>query len=335
MCAFALSVLQAPWEVRTPINAFDERPVFSTQTIFAPPWDPPNISLGGEARILWSSLVLTWAAMALIYYILLKLLTPMSQPDLAQHGLEAEFVDEKIISCPICGFRNRTLSNTETRSYRCQHCHSRFHNPEIRPPSVQWHWRWLKLVLVAIAVCFCIFALLMREIQQTVSTPIQSSPQKIQGAHKRVNEIDEFEAAFDRQLAESRAPQKRSLPNGTFIHRLDIMGTGVLEIENGTARDAVLKIVDMLSDRAICSFYVSHNHSFRETQMPDRTCRLIFALGVDWDKVAGRFMGEQSFAEFDQNLDFSAYSEYRLTLHKVVSGNAKTHQLKEADFLKY
>jgi len=142
-------------------------------------------------------------------------------------------------------------------------------------------------------------------------------------------------------------PMARSLTNGAIIIELSKHGDGTLNIENGTKRDAVVKLVDDTLDKAVVGFYVRAGQTATVEEIPDGLFRVLFALGTDWNAVERTFTRDKAFSEFDKKLDFTTTERtegarvttestiFTLTLHGVPEGNVRTSGIEEKEFLKY
>jgi hypothetical protein len=138
------------------------------------------------------------------------------------------------------------------------------------------------------------------------------------------------------------AAQSRSLPSDPiFISQA--MGGGSLEVSNGTNRDAHVKFVEPLSRKLVAAFHVKSNSTFTVNQIPDGTYRVIFALGKNWNPKTQSFTQSKSFAKFDKPLNYTTmqlgnrirYRAFRITLHPVPSGKARTSSVNEQEFKRY
>lgn len=133
----------------------------------------------------------------------------------------------------------------------------------------------------------------------------------------------------------------RSLPNGQIIYSLNLPGDGNLTVVNGTASDAVIKLV---SSRGYYLFYVKANNSFQLPSVLDGYYSVKYESGNDWD--GNGFTRNLICNQFDEPLNFvttrtasngGAYvqsTEFTLTLHKIKDGNATTTPISVADFMK-
>jgi hypothetical protein len=184
--------------------------------------------------------------------------------------------------------------------------------------------------------------------------PSSSEPQAPQvqpfqafAAHSPSRQFDHGNIITARPSSAPAARPPRRLENGTIITQLSSSGNGTLTIDNGTERDAVVKVRDERTETAVVAFYVCSGQTATIEHMPDGYFRLIFGSGSDWDSTAGKFKRDRLFTKFDKELNFVTtrralgdeiyyeYSIFTLTLHPVVYGNAKTTSIGEKEFLKY
>lgn len=149
----------------------------------------------------------------------------------------------------------------------------------------------------------------------------------------------------DEKLAELKYSLKpRTPPSGTILKRFLYAGQGVLNVHNGTDRDALIKLRDVLSTSTSCSFFVKHRESATLNSVPDGDYEVLFASGTDWDGEA--FQSEESFSKFVSPMTFktsvridgqyerTTYSDNSLTLHTVPHGNARTKSVSKAEFMR-
>ncbi|MFB2877787.1 hypothetical protein ACE1CC_13110 [Aerosakkonemataceae cyanobacterium BLCC-F46] len=137
----------------------------------------------------------------------------------------------------------------------------------------------------------------------------------------------------------SRSPI--SLPNGTnIIPPQNLEGYGVLTVDNGTDRDAVVKLIDRNSGDTLRFVYVQAKHQVTIENIPPGNCTFRFSTGTDWDRQTSKFLQNPSFSEFIQPLDFQRiqtkdgekWRTYKVTLHPIFAGNAQTKPIGERDF---
>lgn len=136
-----------------------------------------------------------------------------------------------------------------------------------------------------------------------------------------------------------------ALPNGAEIKPpADPMGRGVLIIQNGNERDAVAKLIDSSSHQLCRWVYVRAGHETTLRDIGPSTYLLRFALGIDWDRHARRFLRDKSYTRFLNPLEFTEtsttqdgsieteFTEHRVTLHPTPEGRAKTESIDERAF---
>lgn len=131
------------------------------------------------------------------------------------------------------------------------------------------------------------------------------------------------------------------LANGThIIPPADTSGLGKLKIENGTTRDAAVKLVDSVSGKTLRFVYVRAGNEVNVENISPCTCTLKFSMGTDWDQASQKFLRDPSFSKFSEPLNYKEitegsgvkWMEYRVTLHPVPQGRARTKQIDESDF---
>ena len=240
--------------------------------------------------------------------------------------IDVECVDTQIVVCEKCRSKNRIRLSSQ-HQYRCGNCHHPIRVKEqvttAAPPKKS------KLTFSpkqSVIICVVASAIIIFWI---------------------IKATEEHEGSANSPAYAAPAPQyyRRSLPSGTVLRQLYSHGRGQLTIDNGTDRDAVVKLIGFNSQFAACSFYVQANTSHILSGVPDGSFSAIYSLGEDWD--GNRFTRNQSFGKYDKPLDFltrtvtdenyvhTYYSTFSLTLHKVFNGNATTHTISEAEFNKF
>lgn len=115
-------------------------------------------------------------------------------------------------------------------------------------------------------------------------------------------------------------------------------GLGELTIVNGRDLDAVA-VLTTLDRSPVSSVYVPAGDSSTVTGIRDGTYYLYFTLGEDWDGAA-RFTKKARFFRFEDTLTFETtsipggwqHSTFRVTLHPVPEGTARTVPVDEEQF---
>ncbi|MFI7612781.1 hypothetical protein ACIBP6_16285 [Nonomuraea terrae] len=132
--------------------------------------------------------------------------------------------------------------------------------------------------------------------------------------------------------------QTRRLRNGSYISKGTLNGRGSLEINNGGTRDAVVTVVR--GGGKVFSVYVRKKAKFKVAGVRDGSYRIFFTHGVDWDGKAKAFTRDCSFEKFEESVSFKTtytatqirWHDWRITLHAVDGGNARTSPVDPDDF---
>lgn len=124
-------------------------------------------------------------------------------------------------------------------------------------------------------------------------------------------------------------------------------GLGDLTISNGTDTDAIAKLIDLRVGASYREVYIQANSSSTIQNIAIGNYELLFSLGQNYAPSLSKFLTNASYSKFDSNISFTEtkedlgntirtnYDSYRLTLNKVVGGNAATSRISEAEFTKY
>lgn len=124
-------------------------------------------------------------------------------------------------------------------------------------------------------------------------------------------------------------------------------GLGELTISNGTPTDAIAKLIDLSARASYREVYVQANSSTTISNIAVGRYELLFSLGRDYAPSLNKFLTGASYSKFESVITFEEvkersgntittnYDSYRLTLNKVVGGNAPTSRISEAEFTKY
>jgi hypothetical protein len=134
-----------------------------------------------------------------------------------------------------------------------------------------------------------------------------------------------------------------SLPNGTeILKRRRNSGYGKFTVDNGTANDAVVELVDVQTKKAIRAFYIESGKSFTENRIGPGTYSIYFLTGRDWNAQSLQFNRGDEFGLFDQTATFYEqrneetgkveFHEFSITLHPVPGGTAHTSGLDADEF---
>ena len=259
-----------------------------------------------------------------------------------------------IVVCPRCGKQNRLLKRAHEVRYRCGNpqCRESLLVPCQREPSTEAHKR-MRTRRFSLIVAFCgvagIIALgIMLNKEKTTTVQVPAPPQTKPAQRVHLSTVQDQPDMTAPIAIVKPLPPPRFLSNGTVLEALTHYGSGVLEIKNGTARDAVVKLVDKNQCIAVLVVYVRKENEVKVNQVPDGEFCVLFAAGLDWDSQVGGFTREKSFSEFDKTMEFSTRNDtnengeiieytdiYSLTLHRVPKGNITTTKISEKEFLKY
>ncbi|ACZ00155.1 MULTISPECIES: hypothetical protein [Thermomonospora] len=125
--------------------------------------------------------------------------------------------------------------------------------------------------------------------------------------------------------------------NGTFIRSSGLGGRGGLTIDNGSG-DAVVTLVRGGSPRI--SVYVRRGGTYTVRGISDGTYRIYFASGSAWDPKNRSFGRDCRFQRFEESLRFQTvytatqirWSNWRITLHPVLGGQARTRSVDPGAF---
>lgn len=144
-------------------------------------------------------------------------------------------------------------------------------------------------------------------------------------------------------LVETRRPDSGTvMASGSYRS-----GLGYLTISNGTATDAIAKLIDISAGVSYREVYVQAYSSTTISNIAVGDYKLLFSLGQDYAPSLTKFLRNASYSKFDSIITFEEtketigntirtnYDSYSLTLNQVVGGNAATSRISEAEFVKY
>ena len=120
-------------------------------------------------------------------------------------------------------------------------------------------------------------------------------------------------------------------------------GPGKLTVHNGTEHNAICKLIDIRTNKKICSFVVLANTRHGIDGILDGTFRIIFAYGDAIIEGTDRFESPEGFTEFKAPFEFATtrtsfgyqYATFRISLHQVIGGNARTGSISADEYNKY
>jgi hypothetical protein len=140
-------------------------------------------------------------------------------------------------------------------------------------------------------------------------------------------------------------PTCTSVPaNGALLvdHRERKRVGHVLEIDNGTEGDAIIKVRNADTDRTLASFFVTRGSKANLRRIPDGSYRIQYMIGDKLGEDCRKFIGSASANEFPgpQTLttedlgDRIRVATLSYTLYAVPGGNTTPVYLNPADFEK-
>lgn len=132
--------------------------------------------------------------------------------------------------------------------------------------------------------------------------------------------------------------KSRRLGNGSFLRKGTLNGRGSLEIDNGGSRDAVVTAVR--GGSKAFSVYVRRRATFKVKGVRDGSYKIYFTHGSDWEGKTKAFTRDCSFERFEKTVKFKTtftatqirWHDWRITLHAITGGNARTKPVDPDDF---
>ncbi|MBN6056616.1 hypothetical protein JYK22_32110, partial [Nonomuraea sp. RK-328] len=132
--------------------------------------------------------------------------------------------------------------------------------------------------------------------------------------------------------------KNRRLKNGSFVRKGSLTGRSSLQIDNGGSRDSVVTLVK--GGSKVLSVYVRKKAKFKVRGVRDGTYKVYFTHGADWDGKARAFTRQCSFERFQKSVKFKTtftatqirWHDWRITLHAIAGGNARTSDVDPDDF---
>lgn len=145
------------------------------------------------------------------------------------------------------------------------------------------------------------------------------------------------------EKAPEKAPWTPSAPaNGSnIIKPRGVNGHGSLTVKNGTSRNAVVKLSSAHPPYKNFRFvFISSYDEITLKNITPGAYVLKFSTGDYWDKSSQRFLKNASYSRFQNLLYFKEirdddgirFNKFEVTLHPVISGNARTDSINESDF---
>ena len=104
-------------------------------------------------------------------------------------------------------------------------------------------------------------------------------------------------------------------------------GKGQLHINNGTTDDA-FAVLTSSKGTPVASAYIRARESVSMRSIREGDYFLYFSTGKRWDEAQGQFSKPVSYQRFEKPMSFTTtlrgYTVWKVTLHQVVGGNART-----------
>ena len=240
---------------------------------------------------------------------------------MAESVIEAEIVEQHIVSCPRCGRGNRLYKRNAIGIYRCRICRSALPNPfERRPARALFRGRSITYVAAAIGGLL-LLTVIVGNLFQPQSPPMAATTRSPEAAGTILPMNNEI--LFD----------------AFFGH----VSRGELTVDNGTGHHAIAKLISLQSDQKILSFVVGAHQKSVVSGISDGTYRLLFAFGDRIYAGTDRFFASRGFAKFESPMVFTTSSteeamywdRLSVTLHPVFAGNARTSSISQKEFERY
>lgn len=143
------------------------------------------------------------------------------------------------------------------------------------------------------------------------------------------------------QMSPTPTPETFRYANGTnLIRPTNLGGRGILRVSNGTSSDAIAKLVDTVTNKTRRLVYIRASSDATISNIAAGEYVLKFCLGTGYNPSVGKFLYSLTFERFDDTLDFrefetsdrARWSEFEVTLHPVIDGNAHTSSISASDF---
>lgn len=283
--------------------------------------------------------------------------------------IDIEVVPVEIVRCPRCGTRNRLVKQERIAGYRCPACGTMLENPFTRRSifkrrvpsragrdSAELGRKFIGGFVIALAL----FAILQHRDLQPARSLDEGLvvPPKVVAIDSQRSPLASSPSASQQPLfsrprydlpphLETPLPPPRSLENGTILADVINAGHGVLTVDNGTDRDAVIKLIDQTKGETVVAIYVTANSSASVDEIPEGIFTALCGQGVDWDDKTYAFTRKRSFEKFEPDLDFTMklkqsgrqiireYKHVNLGLAPSIGGVMREADISEKAFMEY
>jgi len=232
----------------------------------------------------------------------------------------------KTIRCRACG-RLVTISLAVTGRHATTSQAARPHRP-----------KWLAWVLLAFPAA--LVAVLDVQGQnggvQPASTPLYSPPAST--LEPPIVPEPSVQSALPHDSTPSCGFEPAFRPSsGTPLVTRSTQGLGILTIENGTTADAYALLVSSSSGRRYAAMYLRAGTTAAIRRVAPDTYDLRFQFWDSWLRI-NRFCTSRGSSQFDRPLIFeeipdangTLFSQFRVTLHPVPGGDARTHAIPDS-----
>jgi hypothetical protein len=119
-------------------------------------------------------------------------------------------------------------------------------------------------------------------------------------------------------------------------------GSSKLAINNGTQKEAVIRLVEKATGRTVRFVYIETGKKYTFGNIESGTYLLRFASGYDWVPACRDFLREPDYSEFENSLSFQAVmpsdgqdgytTKYEVSLNEVPLGNARKRNIDRKRF---
>lgn len=237
--------------------------------------------------------------------------------------VEGEVVEERYVVCPRCHRSNRLYERSANGVYRCGACRAALPNPFVAKSSSP------SMRTIGIVAASAIALLVTIVLIAGVASGPQATTNQTNASQLPAPSAPETVAPANNQILFDAYPNSAS--------------RGELTVDNGTSSHAVAKLIDVATDRKILSFVVGARQKSAIQAIPDGTYELIFAFGDRLYEGTDRFQSPRGSKKFVEHLAFDSrstadaihWSRHSVTLHPVLSGNAKTSSISQKEFERY
>jgi hypothetical protein len=281
--------------------------------------------------------------------------------------VDVEVVAAEIVRCPRCGARNRLVKQQEHVGYRCGGCWASLANPFVRFSSIKRSLTIGKFI-AGLVGAIVLVSVVLRPHEPSSTTGINSTvrfPPQLVPSHPTAwtppvppREGGPLFPALKTRTApplemrplpsrETPSTPPRSLENGTILFDVINAGHNKFTVENGTDRDAVVKLIDSTRRQTVVAIYVTAHSSATANLIPEGTFTALCGQGVDWDDKINFFTRNRSFEKFEPDLNFTMtlrqegrqiiheYHYVSLGLEPSVTGEMTKSDMSEQTFMEY